>query len=175
MQRVCSYVIENAYGRPEFQAYTWDALEACELLNAFFHFASTSVDHHRLVTPYLNLRVVDALKSIGKLGAPKLVALHGHASTLAAFLNNFFPNNHKCILKKLAQESDPNKGKGIDEDCVDSIKFTANVMLEVFEKEETKGALFVGLRYNNVPLKLSKESMYMELGQFVRHLESKVS
>lgn len=104
MHKVCQYVIENAYGRPEFKKYDWDLLDSCERLAAFFHFASNSQQHHKLVTSYLNLRIIDALNTIDKPGQAKLVSLHGHAGTIATFLNNFFPDNYKCILKKLRPE-----------------------------------------------------------------------
>lgn len=59
--------------------------------------------------------------------------------------------------------------------CIDSIKFTANVMLEVFEKEDQKGNLFVGIRYNNKPIALTANSMYLGLKEFIDLLESNVS
>ena len=172
-QAMCDYIYTRLYNDPQ----TIDPLlrSQCEYLLSFELFMRFSDEEYRSV--YLNkmvslIRQTLKDKAEGKLEDLKILILSGHDSNVAAFLDIFRPKNYECLAKEFEKKySSADKPSDASNDgCIESINFTANVIMELHKDTET-GQHEVRFLYNNNRIKLfntggDRESLSTVLGIF---------
>lgn len=168
--KICDYIFTNIWNNINFK-FEAELQEHCEVvlnLQLFARFSSEDVRKVYLSKIMTKIKQTLKDKSEGKLDALKFLMLSGHDSNVSAFFNVFRPNNYECIINeyKNKYESDGSIKKDWvkDESCIDKIRFTANIIIELRKNVDSK-EFFVRLLYNN------KEMAILENGKAEQPLD----
>ena len=147
---VCDLIVSRAFNDHEFDKFDASLMEQCVYLNTFHGFRLNSGDYVKAINQKINQKVIQILEDFlnPKIEKKeKAVLFSGHDTSLESFWNNFFPDNWKCVLgnykAKYGRQEEGDLGEG---QCVDLIKFSANMLFEVHEEE---GEFLMNLRFNN--------------------------
>lgn len=159
---VCDFILTNRWSNAEFVVGD-KLIEQCVAIGAFNHFREyMDPDVHISYMTRINQLVYDAMNGHRNNTNRdlKLLLLSGHDSNVAGFLFTFFPKNYECILNNYRNglySIVAEKPYGVNPvtKCIDSIKFTSNVLLELYTRDNPE-EYFVSLKYNNEELDIGQ-------------------
>ena len=177
--KVCDIILSRIYSDPDFEIED-KIVDQCELLMLYFAFEMHSKKEYRnthMTQIYTLLKNVLTQKSNGKKEELKLLLLSGHDTTLSAFAFLFFPNSEKFVLnlykKKYNKDALKKEELNKEEKGIESIRFTANFVIEVFKKKGESGNR-IRIKFNNELLNINKDRSEMLLDDFLNLLENNI-
>lgn len=173
---ICDIILSKTSNDPDFSATDEILYTQCLYLSTYQIFRLHSGDHFNLVNQKLNQRITKILKNVleGKRNGLKVALFSSHDSNLAIFLNNFFPNQYLCVLEAYQDKFGPTfenseSPKVSDGFCLEIMRFSANIVLEVYEADDQ---LYVEFLVNNVRVDLDYTKKDLTLRSLINVLEN---
>ena len=168
---ICDVVVSRAYNDPQFKQVDASLMEQCIYLNTFHGFKLNSGEYVKAINQKINQKVIQTLEDFlnPKIEKKeKAVLFSGHDTSLESFWNNFFPDNWKCVLgnykAKYSKQEDGDLGLG---ECVDLLKFSSNMLFEVYEEDND---FFVNFRFNNKLVYMNELNKKVSVNQIIKIL-----
>lgn len=175
----CDIIVANCWSNTDFDCPSV-LKEDCLTLHAFGEFAFyMTPENYKTYTTWQNKKIIDTLEHFRDYPQERklsLLMLSAHDTNAAIFLMNFYPENGQCIINQYVRRttSDPAIKKSIEpQACYDRIKFSSNVIIELFEKDKPE-EFWISARYNNELIPIDGDKTEMSLESFLDVLRGNI-
>jgi hypothetical protein len=187
---LCDVIVSRAYNDPKFTKYDDNVIEQCIYLTTFYGFKVNSGDHVIAVNQKLNEKVINMLKEVTDdkvKDKQKVYTFFSHDTNLESFWNNFFPEHWHCVIDRYHQKHGDKRtedrgdrtpwtkgllttegGRDPNECCMELVKFTANIILEIYKSE---GVYHVNFKYNNKVVYLPGRTSAIKMTEAIEILQ----
>lgn len=163
--KACDFVVARAYSQPNFNA-SETLIDQCHYLHAAIQYIdSSNPKFAKMISTPIFKVIKQKLLNLDKSNEIALT-FSGHDTTVTAIMSIFHPDNYLCILNEYRKHYAPDEyDPSIHNKCILTVKFTANVIFEVFMSSNTQK--MVAMRYNNEPLPVFGGKSVIKLEDFM--------
>ena len=159
------------YGDENFKRFDDNLIDQCQRIMSLHLTTLGTGTYKDKMNQKMNEKIVEIFKEWKSKDAKnrlKAVLMFTHDSSILPFYNNFQPNNWKCSLENYLNKYEDSSKHQFDNNCIDMIRFTANLLFEVYEDNSE---WFISLKYNNEKIRLIGNSNFIKLDEFIKILE----
>ena len=168
----CDFIIARTYSQKDFKVDE-SLIDQCHLFSSvYLVYPVRDMQISRLSNTPIFRIIVDSLKAIGT-SKEKVLTFSGHDTNVHHILSVFYPMECECVVNEYRRLYNPSRyDPSMKKNCYLQVRFTANIIIEVFEAEDKK--MFVMMKLNGEELPIFQGKTTVELSQFIKALSDEI-